>query len=68
MFYDTYTTRSISNSRSRSGSRASTNRDRIKCCKCREHDHFTRGCPISREEREIKQLQPMLNLENTKPL
>ena len=31
-----------SNSRSRSGSRASTNRDRIRCYKCREYDHFAR--------------------------
>ena len=33
---------SISNSRSRSGSRASTNRDRIRCFKCQEYDHFVR--------------------------
>ena len=32
--------RSISNSRSRSGSRASTNRDRIQWFECREYDHF----------------------------
>ena len=34
--------RSVSNSRSRSGSRASTNRDRIRSFKCREYDHFAR--------------------------
>ena len=54
--------RSTSNSRSRSGSRASTNRDRIQCYKCREYDHFTRDCPTSRDEKEIEQLQQMLNL------
>ena len=32
--------RSSSNDRSRSGSRASTNRDRIRCYACREYDHF----------------------------
>ena len=53
----------MSNSRLRSGSRASTNRDRIRCYKCREYDHFARDCPTSREEREIEQLQQMLNLE-----
>ena len=61
--YDSNRTRSISNSRLRSGSRVSTNRDRKRFYKCREYDHFTRDCPISREEREIEQLQQMLNLE-----
>ena len=37
--------------RSRSGSRASTNRDRIRCYACREYDHFARNCPTSREEK-----------------
>ena len=55
--------RSSSNSRSRSGSRANTNRDRIRCYNCREYDHFMRGCPTSREERELEQLQQVLNLE-----
>ena len=32
--------RSASNSCSRSGSRASTNRDRIRCVECPEYDHF----------------------------
>ena len=43
--------RSINNSRWRSGSRASTNRDRIRCYKCREYDHFMKDCPTSKEER-----------------
>ena len=55
--------RSLSNSRSRSGSRASTNRDIIRCYKCREYHHFAKDCPISREERDLEQLQQMLNLE-----
>ena len=55
--------RSSSNSRSRSRSRASTNRDRIRCYNCREYDHFARDCPTTREERDLEQLQQMLNLE-----
>ena len=34
----------MSSSRSRSGSRASTNRDRIRCFECQEYDHFVRDC------------------------
>ena len=56
-------TRIMSSSRSRSGSRASTNRDKIRCYNCREYDHFARDCPTSREERDVDQLQQMLNLE-----
>ena len=55
--------RSSSNDRSRSGSRASTNRDRIRCYICREYDHFARDCPNSREERDLEQLQHTLNME-----
>ena len=55
--------RGTSSSRSRSGSRASTNRDRIRYYNCREYDHFPRDCPTSREERDLEQLQNMLNLE-----
>ena len=54
--------RSSSNSRLRSGSRASTNRGRIRCYNCREYDHFARDCTTSREERDLEQLQQMLNL------
>ena len=46
--------RSSSNDRSRSGPRASTNRDRIRCYTCREYDHFVRDCPNSREERDLE--------------
>ena len=56
--------RSTSNSRSRSGLRASTNRDRIRCNTSREYDHFTKDCATSREEKELEQLQQMLNLED----
>ena len=55
--------RSTSNIRSISGSRASTNTDRIRCYKCREYDHFAKDFPTSREERELEQLQQMLNLD-----
>ena len=34
-----------SGTRSRSNSRVSTNRDRIRCFRCRGHDHFANGCP-----------------------
>ena len=37
--------RSESGSRSRSNSRASTNKDRNQCFKCREYDHFANECP-----------------------
>ena len=31
--------------RNRSNSRVTTNRDRIKCYRCREYDHFANECP-----------------------
>ena len=37
--------RSESSSRSRSNSRPGTNRDRVRCFKCREYDHFANECP-----------------------
>ena len=37
--------RGRSPSSSRLGSRTSTNRDRIKCFKCREYCHFANECP-----------------------
>ena len=33
---------------------------------CREYDHFARDCPTSREERDLEQLQHLLNLEEEK--
>ena len=52
-----------STSRSRSGSRASTDRDRIKCFKYREYDHFTEVCPTLQVEKEPEQIQQMYNLD-----
>ena len=43
--YDSNRDRSSSNSRLRSWSRSSTNRDRIRCYNCREYNHFVRNCP-----------------------
>ena len=42
----------------------STNRDRIRCFKCREYDHFVRKCPTRQENREIEQILQMFNLDN----
>ena len=61
--YNNSRDRSSGNSRLRSASRASTNRDRIRCYACREYDHFVRDCTNSREERNLEQLQQMLNME-----
>ena len=43
--------------------RASTNRDRIRCFKCREYDHITKDCPNSQIEKEPEQIQQMYNLD-----
>ena len=51
------------NSRLRSGSRASTNRDRIRCFECREYDHFMRECPTRQESRETEEIQQMFNMD-----
>ena len=47
----------MSNSKSNSDSRASTNRDRIRCFECREYDHFPRECPTRQANRETEQIQ-----------
>ena len=52
----------MSNSRSRSGSRASTNRDRIRCFKCREYNLFERECLTREVSRETEQIQQMFNM------
>ena len=46
----------------------STNRDRIRCFKCREYNHFAKDClKISDTEKEQpEQIQQMLNLEEDK--
>ena len=36
----------------------------MRCYNCREYDHFVRNCPNSTEERDLAQLQQMLNLES----
>ena len=41
-----------SGSRSRLGSKASTNRDRIRCFRCREYDHFAKDCLNSQSEKK----------------
>ena len=51
-----------SSSRSRLDSGASTNRDRIRCYKCREYDHFAKDCPTSKIEEEADKIQQMLNM------
>ena len=35
----------------------------IRCYACREYDYFVRDFPNSREERDLKQLQHILNME-----
>ena len=55
--------RSISNDKLTSGSRATTNRDRIRCFDCRDYDHFARDCPMTQVNREIEQIQQMFNMD-----
>ena len=52
-----------SSSRSRSGLRANTNRDRIKCYKCREYNNCTKDCPSSKLGKETEQVQQMYNMD-----
>ena len=48
--------RSISNSRSRSGSRVTTNRGRIRCFEYREYNHFARDCLPVQANRQAEQI------------
>ena len=51
----------------RSGSKASTNRDRIRCLKCREYNHFAKDClNLDTEKEQSEQIQQMFNLEEDK--
>ena len=45
MFQEIEENRPESESRSRSGSHVSTNRDRLKCFRCSEYGHFAREYP-----------------------
>ena len=47
--------RSASGSGSRSCSRISTNRDRVRCYKCMEYDHFASDCPNSVTDKDSDQ-------------
>ena len=40
-------------SRSRSNSRGNTNRDRLRCYRCGEYDHFAQECPNTPTDDEI---------------
>ena len=49
-------TRSDSSSRSQLNLSVSTNRDRLRCFKCREYDHFANECPnlvIEESDRKV---------------
>ena len=60
--------KSISNSTSRSGSRASTNRERIRCFECKEYDHFVRHFPTTQADRKVEQIQQMFNMDKDQTL
>ena len=57
-----------SSGKSRSGSRVGTNRDRIRCVRCREYDHFAkdRRNISDTEKGQSEQIQQMLHLEEDK--
>ena len=54
-----------SSTRSRSGLRTSTNRDKIRCFRCREYYHFAKDCAnvTVTEKDETKQMYQMLDSE-----
>ena len=52
-----------SDSRSTSGLRASTKRDRIRCYTCREYVYFAKDCPTLKVEKESEQTQQMDNMD-----
>ena len=56
-------------SRSRSSSPVSTKRDRSRCYRCNEYDHFARECPnIMSDEEQVENLQMLLPEEKTEVL
>ena len=55
--------------RPRSSSHVSTNRDRSRCYRFNEYDHFTRECPnIMSDEEQVENLQMLLPEEQTEVL
>ena len=60
-----------SESRSRSSSHVSTNRDRLRCFSCSEYDHFARECPNMMTEDDSDQedldsaMLPMLSQDDS---
>ena len=46
-----------------SGSRASTNKDKMRCYRCREYDHFAKDCSTNKIEKETDQLQRLYNMD-----
>ena len=52
-----------SSSRSRSGSRTSTNRHSIRCYTCRKYDHFAEDFPTTKKDKEVEQIQQMYSMD-----
>ena len=48
--------RSDSSCRSQLNSRVSTNRDRVRCFKCKEYDHFADECPNLYIEESVREI------------
>ena len=48
----TLSDKGIDRSRSRSNSRVNTNRDCVRCYRCREYDHFMAECPNTPTDEE----------------
>ena len=46
----------------------STNRDRIRCFKCREYDHSVRDCPRTQADREVEQIHQMFSMDEDQTL
>ena len=58
----------ITDSTSRSGSRVTTKRDRIRCFKCGEYDYFARVCLTTQAYTEAKQIQKMFIFNEDKKI
>ena len=57
--------RDRSTSRSRSNSCISTNRDRIRCFRCNEFDHYSRDCPNESTDDESQSESEAEDLDST---